>query len=181
MTRRKLALVLFLGIVVSLKASADDGDSLVKFKGGIGVSPVRYKPGLMEVEPNVARGVNPGRMSWVALRFEAEVATDGRIWVEGKILVAGGDGIGTRGMMVTSVFAQLFCGTGTGTVAHNTEVVPLAPNGEFSIDGRLTPVPPNPCVKPALLIRRGDGPMGWLAAGIPVDDRDDDRGDDREE
>jgi hypothetical protein len=59
------------------------------------------------------------------------------------------------------VLARLFC----GGVAHNSGLVPLEPNGDFEIDDVLTPVPPDPCPTPILLIVSGGG--NWFAAGIP--------------
>ena len=45
----------------------------------------------------------------------------------------------------------------------------IGPNGDFQIDGTLTPAPPNPCENPVLLIRGGAGDGNWFAAGIPKD------------
>ncbi len=92
--------------------------------------------------------------------LRADVKVDGRIQVDGRgLLLAGGNGIGTNGGQ--SVQARLFC----GTVAHNSGLVLLEPNGDFRIDGVLDPVPPDPCATPILLIVSGAN--RWFAAGIP--------------
>jgi hypothetical protein len=58
------------------------------------------------------------------------VKTGGRISVDGRgLLLAGGNNVGTNGNQ--SVQARLFC----GTVAHNSELAPLEPNGDFRIEG----------------------------------------------
>ena len=66
------------------------------------------------------------------------------------------------------VFATLFCETGVAPVEHNTDLagVPLEPNGDFRIDDTLSPVPPNTCTSPVLLIRSAAS-GSWFAAGIP--------------
>jgi hypothetical protein len=143
-------------LIVGLFASsvlADD--TLVRFEGGIGVIPVRSGPAA-----NVVQGVNPGGQPWVIADLSARVKVNGRISVDGDgLLLAGGDGIGTNGNQ--SVRARLFC----GGVAHDSGLVPLEPNGDFEINDDLTPVPPDPCPNPVLLIVSGGG--NWFAAGIP--------------
>ena len=84
---------------------------------------------------------------------------DGRISVDGRgLLLAGGNNIGTNGGQ--SVRARLFC----GAVAQDSILVPLETNGDFRIDGVLTPLPPNPCATPVVLIVSSGG--NWFAAGI---------------
>ena len=148
-TKVCLLLVMF----VSLPALAQG--PLVRFDGGIGTQPLRGGSA-----PNVVQGVNPAGIPWVITRLSVDVMTDGRISVDGReLLLAGGNGIGTNGGQ--SVGARLFC----GTVPHNSTVVPLQSNGDFRIDGILTPLPPNPCENPVLLILSAGG--NWFAAGIP--------------
>ncbi len=165
MTRRTLAFVLFLGTVFPLSASSED--SLVRFEGGIGVIPVSRAAGTItaagtfpEVVRNDVLGTPPGGQPWVIARLSVDVKLDGRISVDGRgLLLAGGAGIGTNGNQ--SVRARLFC----GGIAHNSALVPLDPNGDFRIDGVLSPEPPDPCSTPRLLIVSGGG--SWFAAGIP--------------
>ena len=130
---------------------------LVRFDSGIGVVPVRAGPAA-----NIVRGVNPGGQPWVISRLTVDIKTGGRISVDGRgLLLGGGDAIGTNGNQ--SVGAKLFCGPAPG-VAHDSALVPLEPNGDFRIDGTLSPVPPAPCTSPVLLIISGAG--NWFAAGI---------------
>jgi hypothetical protein len=127
---------------------------LVRFDSGIGVNPLRAGPA-----PNTVRGVSPGGIPWVISRLTVDIKTDGRISVDGRgLLLAGGDGIGTNGNQ--SVRARLFC----GAVMSDSVLVPLEPNGDFSIDGSLAPVPPTPCTNPVLLIVNTGN--AWFAAGI---------------
>ena len=150
---KKTSICVLLGLLVSLPALADG--PLVRFDGGIGVQPVRAGGGA-----NTVQGVNPGGIPWVIARLTADVKTDGRISVDGRgLLLAGGNGIGTNGGQ--SVRARLFC----GTVASDTVLVPLQPNGDFRIDDVLSPLPANPCNTPVLLIINTGG--AWFAAGIP--------------
>jgi len=144
---------LLLTIFVSLPALAQA--PLVRLDGGIGTQPLRGGSA-----PNVVQGVNPAGIPWVITRLSVDVMTDGRISVDGRgLLLAGGNGIGTNGGQ--SVGARLFC----GTVPHNSTLVPLQSNGDFRIDEILTPLPPNPCGNPVLLILSAGG--NWFAAGIP--------------
>ncbi|MEK8110398.1 hypothetical protein NKG94_50935 [Micromonospora sp. M12] len=48
---------------------------------------------------------------------------------------------------------------------RNTEAVPLDENGEFTIDGVLSPAPSDSCETPVLLIRN-EANQAWFAAGI---------------
>lgn len=131
-------------------------ERLVRFDGGIGVIPVRAGPAA-----NVVQGVNPGGQPWVIAALSADVRVDGRIAVDGRgLLLGGGNAIGTNGGQ--SVLARLFC----GGIAHDSDLVLLEPNGDFRIDDILTPLPPDPCVTPVLLIVSSGG--NWFAAGIPA-------------
>ena len=124
---RKLA-VLLLGGVGPLASLADD--SLVKFKGGIGVDPVSTvtvnADGSVTVSRNSVRGVNPPGQIWTIADLRARVKTDGGIRVRGKgLLLAGGNNIGFNANQ--SVFATLICGALAPFVLHNTTTtgVPL--------------------------------------------------------
>jgi hypothetical protein len=149
---------LLLGLVFPVSATADD--KLARFDGGIGVIPSRVGGAA-----NTVRGINPGGQPWVIADLRADVKTDGSIRVDGRgVLLAGGDNIGTTGNQI--VGATLFC-TNDGNLQHKSAAVPLEPNGDFRIDGALTPAPPNPCDNPVLLIRGTAGDGNWFAAGIP--------------
>ena len=141
-------------LAMSAPLSALAQGPLVRFDGGIGNQPLRAGGAA-----NVVQGVNPAGTPWVISRLSVDVMADGRISVDGRgLLLAGGNGIGTNGAQ--SVGARLFC----GTVPQNSVLVPLQPNGDFRIDGVLTPLPPSPCDNPVLLIVNAGG--AWFAAGI---------------
>ena len=164
--------VLFLGLVAPLASLADD--SLVKFKGGIGVIPVSSGQGTAAtatvVNRNIVRGVQPPGQIWRIADLMADVKTDGSIKVRGRgLLLAGGNGIG--GNANQSVRATLICDP-AGAALFDSGLVPLEANGDFRIDDVLSPFPPNPCASPVLLIRNPAG--AWFAAGIVKLDRDDD-------
>ena len=179
MLKKLSAFVLCLGIVTPLAAAAED--SLVKFKGGIGVIPVSAgvaiaptlgtAPTVESVNRNIVRGVQPPGQIWTIADLRADVKADGRIKVRGKgLLLAGGNGIG--GNAGQSVRATLICDAAAPFTLHDTDpVVPLEPNGDFKIDDLLNPVPPAVCASPVLLIRNPAG--AWFAAGI-LDRRNDD-------
>jgi len=161
---RKFA-VLSLGLVVPLASLADD--TLARFKGGIGVIPVSSGQGAAAtatvVNRNIVRGVQPPGQIWVIADLKAEVKIDGSVKVRGKgLLLGGGNGIG--GNANQSVRATLICDA-AGAALFDSGLVPLEPNGDFRIDDVLTPLPPNPCASPVLLIRNPGG--AWFAAGIP--------------
>ena len=142
-------------LAMSASLSAVAQAPLVRFDGGIGNQPLRGGGAA-----NVVQGVNPAGIPWVITRLTVDVMTDGRISVDGRgLLLAGGNGIATNGGQ--SVGARLFC----GTVPQNSTLVPLQSNGDFRIDDVLTPLPPNPCENPVLLIVNAGG--SWFAAGIP--------------
>jgi hypothetical protein len=144
--------------VLSYAAAAGADETVVRFKGGIGVIPVSAP-----TTPNTVRDVPPAGQPWVIEDLRAEIKTDGSIKVDGRgLLLAGGNRIGTNAN--ARVFATLFC----GTVEHSTTLtgVALEVDGDFRIDDMLTPVPPAECATPVLLIRTANG-GGWFAAGIP--------------
>ena len=146
-------------LAVLVASSAMAHDIIVRFNGGIGVIPASTVG-----SANVVQGVQPAAQPWRISALSAEVKQNGRIHVEGRgLLLAGGNGIGTNGGQ--KVFATLIC----GTAASSTPVanaVPLAADGDFTIDDVLSPVPPLDCDNPILLIRNVAGT--WFAAGIPV-------------
>ena len=82
---KKLLLVLSVMSLASFRATADD--SLVTFDGGIGVDPVS---GITSNAPalNVVRGIPPGGFPWVIKRLRAGVQVDGRIHVDGDLVIA---------------------------------------------------------------------------------------------
>lgn len=139
-------------------------DTLVAFKGAIGVIPVRGNVAPFAV--NTVLGVTPGGQPWVINDLDATVKTNGEVSVNGSgLLLAGSNGIGTTGGQ--SVAAQLFCGSANFT----SPGVALDPNGDFRINDILTPSPlPATCDTPVLLIRSinlNTGVLGnWFAAGI---------------
>jgi hypothetical protein len=173
-TMKTLLLVLTLTLT-PLDATADD--SLVRFDGGIGVHPV-VGIAANGPAPNVVRGIPPGGFPWVIKRLRADVKADGRVQVDVRgLLLSGGNVIGTNGGQ--RVLAMLFCGApGAGgslgnATAHISDPagVPLDPNGDVEIDDVLTPAPPSPCDRPALLIAT-PGTHHWFAAGIPKAEND---------
>ena len=165
---KKCLFVAILTIIVGgiFASSGVADDTLVEFKGGIAVIPVSSAAGTAnangtfpDVNRNVVRGVNPPGQIWRIDDLKAKVKTDGSITVDGKgLLLAGGNNIGTNAGQ--SVRARLFC----DTTAHDSGLVPLAANGDFNIEDVLSPLPPNPCGSPVLLIVSSGG--SWFAAGI---------------
>jgi hypothetical protein len=154
-------------------------DTLVKFKGGIGVIPV--SSGVVTaptdltseiVNRNFVRGVQPAGQIWVIKDLDASVKTNGDIKVNGKGLILGG---GNNAGRATGqrVFATLICDVPvtmppTPFTQHSTTLtgVPLADNGDFKIDDVLAPALPVVCDNPMLLIRTA-GSGNWFAVGIP--------------
>jgi len=170
MVKKILALLLF-GIVYPLSAAAND--TLVKFKGGIGVIPVSSGVAVAptlgtaltveSVNRNIVRGVQPPGQIWVIADLRADVKLNGHIKVRGKgLLLGGGNNIGFNAGQ--SVRATLLCAN-DGNVLHDSGLVPLEANGDFRIDDMLLPLPPSPCDSAVLLIRNPAG--AWFAAGIP--------------
>src|SRR4029078_13745628 len=103
---------------------------------------------------------------WVIQDHAAYVKQDGRIRLDGRgLLLGSGNAVG--GNANQSVFATLFCAN-DGNIQHSSTLagVPLEVNGDFCIDDTLSPVPPNPCTSPVLLIRSA-GSGSWFAAGLP--------------
>lgn len=164
MVKKALAYAMCLGIVLPLSAAADS--LLMKFEGGIGVIPVSSGQGTAAtatvVNRNIVRGVQPPGQIWVIAALRADVKAEGRIRVDGRgLLLGGGNNIGLNANQ--SVRATLVCGTPVPTL-HDSDLVPLEPNGDFRIDDELTPALPPDCVSPVLLIRNPAG--SWFAAGI---------------
>jgi hypothetical protein len=170
----KKALVLFVSVLFvigffALPGSADD--TLVRFKGGIGVSPLRGTPAVPVA--NTVQGVSPPGQFWVISDLDAKVKTNGDIEVKGEgLLLGGGDTIGTNANQ--TVGATLFCG---GVASSTPNGVPLEPDGDFKIKDTLSPLPPPVCANPVLLIRSFNTTTGvlgvWFAAGIPKSDKND--------
>jgi len=171
----KLALLLTgvaaLAAIIPAAALANDREAdLVQFKGGIGVDPVSnvtVSGGTTTASANIVRGVSPPGQIWVIRDLDAKVDTYGHIRVHGTgLLLAGGNGIGTAAGL--SVFATLFCGPAATATASSSSAagVALDVDGDFSIDDTLSPLPPNSCVDPVLLIRATIGSNPWFAAGI---------------
>jgi len=156
-----LALVAIAGINF---ASAQDYTAL-KFRGGIGVIPVTGVAANGTVNLNIVRGVNPAG-PWRIADLEADVMFDGSVRIKGRgLLLAAGNGIGTNAG--ASVFATLFCGPADSATAHNSGRVALDQDGDFRINGLLSPAQPATCDTPVLLIRNAAGSGVWFAAGIP--------------
>jgi hypothetical protein len=136
----------------------------LKFRGGIGVIPVTGVSVTGVGTLNVVRGVNPAG-PWRIADLKADVSSDGNILVKGRgLLLAAGNGIGTN--VGASVFATLFCGA-AAPAAFNSTRVALERDGDFRIQGLLSPLPPVNCEAPVLLIRNAAGSGVWFAAGIP--------------
>ena len=165
MVKKILACALFFGFIFPLSAAADD-DSLLKFKGGIGVIGVSSGVGTGAtaevVNRNIVRGVQPAGQIWVIADLSADVGFASQIRVDGRgLLLGGGNNVGTNANQ--SVRATLLCAN-DGNVLHDSGLVPLEPNGDFRIDDVLSPAVPFECVSPVLLIRNPAG--AWFAAGI---------------
>jgi hypothetical protein len=171
MSKHAVALAFVLGLGVPLSATADD--TLLRFKGGIGVHPVSNISGTANADgsfPNVTRntvrGVNPAGQVWVIDKLEAQVRANGHITVQGKGLVlAGGNNAGrATGQFVV---ATLICEAAAPFTERNTNLtgVQLTATGDFAIDDILSPAPPFDCASPMLLIRNAAG-LTWFAVGI---------------
>jgi hypothetical protein len=147
-------------------------DTLVKFKGGIGVHPVSNvtavagPPLAVTVSQNIVRGVNPAGQIWVIDKLDARVKTNGDIKVKGKGLILGGGNNAGRTTQ-QKVFATLICEAVApfNERSTNKDGVTLAVNGDFEIDDVLVPIPTD-CASPMLLIRNAAG-EAWFAVGIP--------------
>jgi hypothetical protein len=166
--------LLLAAIVALLPVAGIANDSFLAFDAGIAVDPVsgiNATNGLPV--SNTVRGVSPGGVPWRIRNLNASIDTSGRISVSGRgLLLAGGNTIGTNGGQ--SVHALLICGNGAAQTNHSTPAagVALAANGDFRIDGTLSPAPPASCDSPVLLIVNTGG--RWFAAGILANDGDDD-------
>jgi hypothetical protein len=165
-------LLLLLSLAPLTGASYNDRDNtLVRFKGGIGVDPisnVTVSGSTTTASPNIVRSVSPAGQIWRIADLSARVSDDGRIRLSGRgLLLAGGNGIGTNGGQ--SVFATLFCGPATSATSSSSSStgVPLEADGDFTINDVLSPTPPNSCTTPVLLIQTTGGTHPWFAAGIP--------------
>ena len=148
--------VIFVMVAIAQSALADD---LVRFSGGIGVIPTGSTN-------TTVRGVAAAGQIWVIRDLAADVEQGGRIQLDGRgLLLGSGNGVGSNAN--ARVFATLFCAN-DGNVQHSSNLagVPLQVNGDFRIDDRLSPAPPNRCDSPVLLIRNAAN-GGWFAAGIP--------------
>jgi hypothetical protein len=174
-SRLGFALFLLVALVPLTTAASDDrGQSLVRFKGGIGVDAVNnvtVSGGTTTVATNTVRGVAPAGQIWVIADLAARVSENGHILVVGRgLLLGGGDGIGTNGGQ--SVFATLFCGPAGSASASSSSMtgVALSAEGNFTINDVLSPAPPDTCATPVLLIQTTGGTHPWFAAGIPDQD-----------
>ena len=150
-----LIAALFLGAT----AQSALAQNLVAFNGGIG----DITTGSADTS---VFGVAAAGQIWVIRDLQADVKVDGRIQVDGRgLLLGAGNAIGSNAG--ASVFATLFCAN-DGDAPHSTSAtgVPLQVNGDFRIQDSLSPVPPDTCTSPVLLIRVTNG-GSWFAAGIP--------------
>jgi len=142
MMKKAFAYTMFLGVVFSQPAAADD----LKFKGGIGVIPVSSVincPALpapcvtgspVTVNRNIVRGVSPAGQIWVIADLDAKVSANGKITVKGKgLILAGGDNAGRA--PAVSVLATLICQPTPPFTQSSTASagVMLPPNGDFAL------------------------------------------------
>ena len=177
MMKKAFACTMFLGVVFSLPAGADDAK--LRFKGGIGVHPVSAVINCpaspapcvtgppVTVNRNIVRGVSPAGQIWVIADLDAKVSANGSITVKGKgLILAGGDNAGRAPAL--SVLATLICQPTPPFTQSSTASagVMLPPNGDFEINDVLSPVPPSPCASPMLLILNAAN-LTWFAVGIP--------------
>ena len=156
-----IALVFVMGATAQsvLAQNLETRQNLVRFSGGIG----DISTGSTNT---TVRGVAAAGQIWVIRDLAADVKQNGSIRLDGRgLLLGAGDAVGSNGN--ASVFGTLFCAN-DGNIPHssNPAGVPLDVNGDFRIDDTLSPVPPNPCTSPVLLIRSA-GSGSWFAAGIP--------------
>jgi hypothetical protein len=110
--------------------------------------------------------VQPAGQIWVIDDLDARVSANGSISVKGKgLILAGGDNAGRAPAL--SVLAGLICQpTAPFTLSLTSHPgVLLPPNGDFEIQGMLSPVPPTPCTSPMLLILNVTN-LTWFAVGI---------------
>jgi hypothetical protein len=150
------SLLVFVMVAIAQSASAQN---LVRFSGGVGVIPTGSAN-------TTVRTVTAAGQIWTIEDLRADVKQDGRIRLDGRgLLLASGNNVGSNAN--ASVFATLFCAN-DGNIQHSSSLagVPLEVNGDFRIDDTLSPLPPNPCTSPVLLIRSA-GSQSWFAAGLP--------------
>ena len=156
---KKISMLIAVIFVLGAMAQSALAQQLVMFNGGIG--------DITTGSTNTTvRGVAAAGQIWVIKDLTANVKQDGSILVDGRgLLLGAGDGVGSNGN--ASVFATLFCAN-DGNVQHSSSLagVPLQVNGDFRIQDSLSPVPPDTCTSPVLLIRV-TGAGSWFAAGIP--------------
>ena len=159
--------LLSLACAASFAAGADD--SLVEFKGGIGVIPVSSATGTAATSAlanrNIVRGVQPSGQPWVIEDLRADVSATGHVAVDGRaLLIAGGNLVATNAN--ARVFATLVCEASAPFVERSTDLggVALDASGDFRIDDVLVPAPVD-CASPVLLIRNAANGT-WFAAGI---------------
>jgi hypothetical protein len=103
---------------------------------------------------------------WVINKLDARVSASGRITVDGKGLVLGGGDSAGRATG-QSVLATLICQpTAPFTESRTSSAgVMLSPEGDFKINDMLSPLLPDVCISPMLLIRNAAN-LGWFAVGI---------------
>jgi hypothetical protein len=156
---KKISILIAVLFVLGAMAQTALAQQLVMFNGGIG-----------DITTGSANttvlGVPAAGQIWVIRDLTADVKVGGIIQVDGRgLLLGAGNGVGSNGN--ARVFATLFCAN-DGNVQHSSSLagVPLQVNGDFRIQDSLSPVPPDTCTSPVLLIRvTGSG--SWFAAGIP--------------
>lgn len=177
-------------------ASGFNFDVLFKFDRGTGVQPFRSSNGAPVL--NTVAGVAPGGTPWLIRSFDAVIRKNGDIRARGEgVLLAGGDGIGTRAgprQMVLSLFCRnvpVPPAVSAALIAtpFNSEPVNLDEDGDFEVRGKLTDAsganPPLNCGdtvdnRPVLLIRTVTpatattpaAPGAWFAAGLLADRHD---------
>lgn len=161
---RNKSVMLAASFAAGLVASpAIASDTLVKFDRSFGVTPTAFAGGVAVA--NDVSGIPPGGRPWVIHKLRATVKQDGSIKAKGEgLLLAGGGGIGTRAA-ITQVIATLLC----GGAQFSSAAADLDTAGDFEIRGQLTPLPPNPCINPVLLIRNAGTGNAWFAAGLADD------------
>jgi hypothetical protein len=180
--KKALACTMFLGVVFSLPAAADD--TSLKFRGGIGAIPVSSVTCVPSATPcvtgtgvtvtvaqNVVRGQQPGGQVWVIDQLDAEVSANGNIRVHGSgLLLGGGNGAGAVPAGL-NVLATLSCLSSPpfGLSSTAPAGVAVSPDGDFEINGMLSPKPTFPCASPLLLIQSAAN-LHWFALGIPRSD-----------
>ena len=175
----KMLAVVGIIAIAAFGLAANDEKVVTRFDGGIGVQPVLMNTATFMPFLHVVRGIGPGALPWAIHSLKARLEADGELEVRGRGLVlAAGIAptgafvpIGTRGDL-TAVRALLFCGA--SNTPHVSPTGALDVDGDFKIDGVLTPAVGLTCPNPTLLIVVGAGtaqsPFRWIAAGIPDND-----------